>query len=369
MRSEIRKLQKVGYATLSVSIPSFWAKEYGLKRGDQIVFIPERDGALRLAPRVLAEREPETFEWVINADLCDEPGLLERLIVGNYVHGRDTISIISSTRLRSEHIRDVRTIMRRLIGLGIVEETSKKITLQCSVDPGKFPIDVVMRRLYVLAASMHNEAVQALIERDYDLARQVASMDDEVDMLYWLITRLLLSAQHDKVIAERIGITESLHIVGNRLITKFIESVADNARSVALNVAELEKAKDEIDKTVMNQTMRISELATKACREAIDCMTTRDLKLANSAICMKSSVEAEEQKLIDTLTAKVKDPYMLTRLRAIAFSLTNITQRGAEIAEIAMNRVLEKPSKFAESISLKPATESPAETAGTHRQR
>src|SRR4030042_346865 len=126
---ESRKLQKVGYSTLSISLPSKWVKENELKRGDPVFVTPEPDGSIRLLPSKLAKPKEGIEEWECNADLCDEPKMLERIVVGSYILGRDVFSMISSERVRGNHIEEVKAIIPKLIGLGIVEETSDRMTL------------------------------------------------------------------------------------------------------------------------------------------------------------------------------------------------------------------------------------------------
>jgi phosphate uptake regulator len=45
---EPRRIQKVGYSTLSVSIPMNWAKKMNVKKGDIVFLNEETDGALRI---------------------------------------------------------------------------------------------------------------------------------------------------------------------------------------------------------------------------------------------------------------------------------------------------------------------------------
>lgn len=192
---ESRKLQKVGYSTLSVSLPSNWVRENDLKRGDNIFLIPEKDGALKLFPSKILKTTEGTEEYMCNADLCDDPKMLERIIVGSYILGRDIFTIISSDRVRSDHVDEIRAIMPKLIGLGIVEETPDKITLQCSVDPRKFQIDMLLRRLSIIALTIVKESIQALAESDDSLAKDAINREDEADMMYLLSMRLLVAAQ------------------------------------------------------------------------------------------------------------------------------------------------------------------------------
>jgi len=120
-------VQKVSYSTLSVSLPRRWVKDVELKQGDLVMFLREKDGSLKLMPSELVERKAKAEEFVVNSDLCDEPGMLERIVVGNYILGRDVITITSSSRLKSTQVEEVRRIVRRLFGIGIVEEIPNRI--------------------------------------------------------------------------------------------------------------------------------------------------------------------------------------------------------------------------------------------------
>src|SRR2546426_12811439 len=86
---ESRKIQKVGAATLTLSLPKEWAARRNLKKGDPVFLLEEGD-TLRVLPGPVAEeRQRAQKEFIVDADLCDVPGMLERVIVGNYVLGRD----------------------------------------------------------------------------------------------------------------------------------------------------------------------------------------------------------------------------------------------------------------------------------------
>lgn len=342
---ESRKVQQVGYSTLSVSLPSDWAKEVGLKRGDLIHFTPERDGSLKLTPSTLTEGKPETEkEFVINSELCNEPRMLERAVIGNYILGRDVIKIVSSKRIQSVNVEEVRSIARRLIGLGIIGESPNQIVLQCSIDPTNFQINLLMQRLSVIVSTMHDEAMQALINFNPELAKAAISREDEANMIYWLITRLLLSAQRFKNIADKIGLKEPLQIPDNRMISKYIETIADCAENIAKRAIELQKYKEHIGSETMEKLSQLGELAQSIFQNAMDCIFTGDMKIANSALEMRKVVDIEEEKLMRELPD-------IPHLGAVALAITRIAESGAGIAVIALDRALEKPNDLCEHSS------------------
>jgi len=337
---ETRKLQKVGYSTLSVSLPSNWVKENGLKRGDTVFLEPEKEGALKVFPSGLANPKEEAEEYICNTDLCMDPKMLERVIVGNYILGREVFSLISSERMSSEHTEEVRGIIRKLIGLGIVEETPDRITLQCSVDPRKFHIDMLLRRLSIISLTIVKESVQALVDSNESLAQDAINREDEADMMCLLAMRLLISAQRKREVAEEIGLTDPLHVLYFGLMLRYLELIADYAEEIARRViALLKKYKEQIPKWVIEKISNLNDLAHDLIVKAVDAFFIGDIKIANSLLEMLTFIELERDRLMTELPE-------IPHLRGILWDINRIADNGAGIALIAINNTLEKKTKI-----------------------
>ena len=337
---ESRKVQKVGYSTLSISLPSNWVKEMNLKRGDTLFLVPEKDGSLKLFPSKLLKPREGVEEYICNADLCDDPKMLERIIAGSYILGRDLFSIISSERVRSEHIEEIRGIMRKLIGLGIIEETSDRITLQCSVDPRKFHLDMLLRRLSIISLTIVKEAVQALLDSDDSLAKDAINREDEADMMYLLAMRLLISAQRKREVAEEIGLKEPLHILYFGLMLRYLELIADYAEEIARRVIELLKRyKDRLPKWVIERISNLNDLAHDLVLKSVDCFFIGDIKIANSLLEMRTFIELERDRLMQELPE-------IPHLRLVLWNITRIAYNGARIALIAIDNTLERKTNI-----------------------
>jgi len=296
----------------------------------------EKDGSLKMFPsKILSPREG-VEEYICNCDLCDDPKMLERVIVGSYILGRDLFSIISSDRVRSEHIEEVRGIMRKLIGLGIIEETSDRITLQCSVDPRKFHLDMLLRRLSILSLTIVKEAVQALADFDISLAENAIRREDEADMMYLLAMRLLVSAQRKREVAEEIGLKDPLHILYFGLMLRYLELIGDYAEEIARRVIELsQKYKDRLPKWVTQRISNLNDLSHDLVLKSIDCFFIGDIKIANSVLEMLTFVELERDRLMQELPE-------MPHLRLILWNITRIAHNGAGIALTAINNALER---------------------------
>ncbi|MEM2337847.1 MAG: phosphate uptake regulator PhoU [Candidatus Bathyarchaeia archaeon] len=335
---EIRKVQRVGHSTMTVSLPNDWVKEQGIKPKDILFILPERDGSLKIMPRHVAQRE-EADEYVVNADACDEPGMLERIIVGSYILGRDVIRVISANRIEKNHVDEVRRIVQKLIGLGILEETPKSILLQCSIDTTKFKLDMLIRRLALIASTILSEAMQGFKEKKYSLVEEAIAREDEADKIYYLAVRLLLLAQAKPVIAEEVGMSDVIFIPAARLILQYLELVADYSEDLAKEVLEMEIYRNMLQENIVDQIFHISDMAQTIFQKSVECVFTRDLKVANQLLEMLKVLEVDSNRL---MREAPEIPY----IRSIISCLSKIADKGATIAEIAVNRALEDPNRF-----------------------
>jgi phosphate uptake regulator len=327
---------------MTISLPNDWVKQHGIKPKDLLFVTPERDGALKIVPRHLAQRE-EAEECVINTDACDEPGMLERLIVGSYILGRDVIRVTSSTRIEKAHVDEVRNIVQKLIGLGILEETSDSILLQCSIDSGKFNLDKLIRRLSLVALTILSEAMQGFRDNDYELVRGAIEREDEADKIYYLAVRLLLSAQIRMDVAEDVGVSDLVFIPTARLVLQSLELVADYAETLARAFIEIEPYRNRTPKEVVERVFHFGELTQTIFHKAVDCVFTRDVRVANELLEMRKILEEESNRLI-------KEAPEIPYLRAILSCLSKIADKGATIAEVSINMALEEPKKYVPNI-------------------
>ncbi|MCP8320645.1 MAG: phosphate uptake regulator PhoU [archaeon] len=340
---DTRKVQQVGFSTLIVSLPRDWAKEAGLKRGDVITFKREEDGSLKIIPGIEHEKK-ELIRCIVSADLCKEPRLLTRVITANYILGRDTIQIVWKGEPFSEHLEEIRSTVRRLTGLGIVEQTLKYVTLHNFIDPTKYSIYEMLRRNHVILSSMLTAAIQALIEQKSELAREVLRMEDEADQLYWLIIRQIHLASQDKAIAKKIGIEDPLHLLGDRLVAQDLEEMADYSESIAKEVLKIlssgYKPSDEIIKSIRKMSSSVQRISN----ETMEAFFTFDARKANSVIEEVGTFDEFEKDLVEKILVHVEDVRVAISLRSIVRNLGQIAEYCDMMAECTINRAMDQTS-------------------------
>ena len=233
---------------------------------------------------------------IVNADLCGSPNLLTRIITGNYILGHDTIQVAAKDELKKVHLEEIRTTIQRLTGLSIVEQTLKQVSLQSFIDPTRFSIYGLMRRLHIITSSMLEASIKALVGGRAEVAAEVTHMEEESDRIYWLIVRQLLLAIRDRTTASKIGIDSPLHIVGNRVVAKTLEEMADSAEIIANEVLAL-KNKEMTSETVLNEIAKFGGQVTKISEHSFKAFLTGDIKLANEAVEIVETTENDERRL------------------------------------------------------------------------
>jgi phosphate uptake regulator len=349
---DVRKVQMVGYSTLSVSLPKDWVREVGVKPGDVVSIVRLEDGSLRLHPGIAKEERPP--KRVVNVDRCNEPGLLKRVIVGLYIIGAETIVVTSKGNLNPSQLEEIKTAVQKLNGFGIVEQTSTTVTIQSFLDPTKFPIDGLLRRLHTVTTYMLEASMKAILEKKKEYAQEVVLVEEEMDKIYWMTVRQLLFASKRLDAAKKIGIENVLNIAGNRLVTKLAEKVGDYAENMAMMALSLLDAGVELKQSHIEEISRLFKEVVELYALSFSSLLNRDTVQANRAIERSGRLEKElneasfrisQQYISDT---SYGDP---AKRASIAFSLRSFLQGLAQtvnftgtISEVAMNRSLETES-------------------------
>lgn len=346
---EQRRLQKLGYSTLMVSLPRDWVNQMNLKRGDTVNITSDDEGKLIIHPSLTVLKTKS--RCIIHAQKADEK-LLGRLIIGAYIAGHETIEIRTTrNEFTSEQLVSIRKTLNELIGVGIVAEEMNKVVVQSFLDPSKFPIDGLISRLNLIVDSMRDLAVKSLMEEKVEYAKQVLDMDVEADKVYFLVTRQLLQAVEDKGLAQKVGLDDARNIIGDRLVAKALEEVGDYAQVIArsaMKIIDLRYFNAEVNAGIYEMNERARKIGALAVRA----LFRHDVESANDAIIEYGYLVEEEEKIDAKLDKRLIPAIAVaTRIKSVTQSIKQIGRYYTIASEAMINRAVESSTEIAEIIS------------------
>lgn len=337
---ERRRVQKVGYNSLSISIPMQYVREMNLKQGDSILFREDSDGTLRLIPTTSSR---EATKVTLRAEQAGSPEMLTGLIVGAYALGYDVIEVTAKEPLDRATIDSVLVTVRRLRGLEVVESDEKRIMAQSFIDPTKFPVDSLVKRLQILVSRSLEYVTDSLDLKQTGSLNQVAGVKDEVDELYWLILRQLLVALNRRELASQIGIESPLHASGNRVSAKALEEIGGIVQDIAEELVRLRGQGVRMDPRVASGVRRLAAKAGEAFNTTVESLLTPDVKLIGKSLALVEETLNLEKEVTDELLASGE----FGNARVLVSYFGQLVRYCDIIIEIASHRLLRKTSKVA----------------------
>jgi phosphate uptake regulator len=332
---QIRKLQLSGGSTYIISLPKNWIDELKLKVADNITLVKNLNKSLTL----YSEKEQrDTKHAILFLGQNDSEESIRRKIIATYLAGYNMIDIkTKGVRIQPEHSRVVRNLVRTsMIGTEILDSTSEGITIQVLTRFADLTFDTAMKRIQIMAANMHKEAIMALANSDQDHAEETIRMDDEVDRFSLYMRRNLLIGIENADVLLELGLKKPSDCLGHREVISRIERIADHAVLIAKRVKFLEEG---VDQKTMKKISSLSENAIKIFEDAMNALTTKDYALAeNVAAEVKNLVEKQKQLMAEA-------DKMSKNSSVVRFVLEDI-RRTAEysndISEVAIDENIQK---------------------------
>jgi phosphate uptake regulator len=327
---ETRKLQKTGGSTYIVSLPKQWVIGARLKEGDPVSMTVDRNGLLILDPTMGSRTATSKIEVFVD-DEENSTHFLRRLI-GLYISGHDEIVIRARTRIPSEIRKAIRDFTRKVIGSEIVEESGNSISIQDVADHSHLDMRKILKRMHLMSRSMHVDALEALVENNGDLAGDVWARDDEVDRLYWYMSKQQSMIVRDSAIARKmgLGISEASFYLS---AAKALERIADHAARIAHSASDLssEKLPDKLVKDMKAYGSRMVVILDKS----VESLMKVDLQSANQVADESERLRESGEVLIQQIMEH-KGKYAVPLSRVVE-SLERGALYSTDIAEIAIN--------------------------------
>lgn len=322
--STVRKIQSTPSGTVFVCLPKSWAEQYGVNKGAFVSISEAEDGKLVIDPRHDAEPTPRTIILT--------PGpYLSREIIGTYLLGFDIIRVESKNRISFEVRGTIKSAVDRLIGLEIVEEDYSSVVLQCLLEHAGFPPEKILRRGYSIAAGMHRDVANALVDGDVQLARSAMARDDEGNRLYFLLVRILRTIIQNPSLSEKLGVSP-IECLDYRLVASLVEAIGDECVRVAQKTIELKGVK--LDEDLRKLFVDFHLTCFEAHENALNAFLTGNIEMAEDVRKKRDKVEKTFSGV--EKVAREQSLSVVPQILAVASFLRQIYEHSVDIADLVV---------------------------------
>lgn len=330
----------MGYSTLTVSIPREYAKRMNLSPKDSLLFREDADGTLRLIP---ANKAKAAGKATIRADQAGGDEMLTKLIVGSYALGYDTIEVVGKEPLDQMTVDRVVGAIKRLRGLEVVESDDRRVVAQSFIDPTRFPVDSLIKRLQILVSQSLEYVMDALDLKQTGSLNEVKRVQEEIDELYWLILRQLLVALNRRELAAEIGIESPLHASGDRVSAKTLDEIGSIIQDVAEELVRLRGQGTKMDAKVAASIRRLAAKAGETFNTTVESLLTPDVKLVGRSVALVEEALQLEREVTHEMLESGEYGYA----RVLVSHFGQLARYCNIIIEIASHRLLRKTSRVA----------------------
>ena len=317
-------MQKTGKSTLIVSLPKKWANENAIVSGSLLFISQKQNGDLLLSSD---RSEPDQIVKLDIGSKCGAP--LFRDVIACYLAGYKTVEI-SSPQLTAMQKRDLHSIVNKLIGPEILEETINKVVIHDLLSAEELPSDRALKRMKNITRSMIQDALSSLVKRNKDLAMDVIQRDNDVDRLNLLIARQFIDILRSGSIKQEslcpISAFNYMQAATN------LERMADHASKIA----EISSQNDnELPREMTDEIARLSSTFTTLIDDSISVLLKPDTDKANQLIDKTRQIMKQSMIMTGSFWERGDDE-ILIRL-VLASSMERMLDLIINIAELSIN--------------------------------
>jgi len=173
-------------------------------------------------------------------------------------------------------------------------------------------------------------ALNALAQRDVELADEVISFDDDVDRLY-----LQIEQEIESLLARQTPVATDLRLVLAMLhVNLHLERMAD----YSVTIAKLTKlvADVEPDPMLLQSLQEMGERAEEMIRVALDSLANRDLQAAESLVDLDELIDRSNRRFVERVVEIVAEPGLrewVLRMVLVSRTIERIGDHAVDIGE------------------------------------
>jgi len=184
------------------------------------------------------------------------------------------------------------------------------------------------------AEAILDKSVRAVLERDTELAAQVAQDDIEIDRLDVMIDEAVL-----KALALQAPVAADLReVVAIKMIATDLERVGDLSRNIAKSAQRLGR---RLDAPIPPILARLAASAQGVLRSALDSFSHADPRAAHSVLGSDDEIDdAQDEVILEELEQIASHPDMASPAVDIIFIAKNLERVGDHATNIAEDVIL-----------------------------
>jgi len=248
-----------------------------------------------------------------------------------YLAGYNVIEFRGAGSMNKNARQEIRALSHSVIGPQIIEESANVVVMKDLLDTSDFSMIKGIKRMYIITKDMHQDAINVLNTHNVDLAEDVELRDEEVDKLFWMISKQYNLILRDVFFADKMGLSPQ-EALGYLLVARSIERIADHARKLAINA----KAVSDNSMVIPKISSASSEII-KLLDEAMSAFYQNKFEYADSVVDKAKMLSKTTEGLTQEILGLKGDATNIVPLAYIVDSLERTRSYAEDIAEIAIN--------------------------------
>jgi len=246
------------------------------------------------------EQRP-TKDIVISYPLPKDENIVADL-TGAYLLGYDIIKIQGKKSIPIEDREKIRSSMRRLVGMEIIDEDATNISMQFLLDENTLQPEKILKRISSLALGMYNDVVTGLLSDDKSNLLILSNRDVEVNRQYFLLVRLIRSMMIDVRLAGAFSLA-NIDILDYRVAANILE----NAGDIIVELGNL-IANSSLSHNDLKQLYEIVKDFEPIAKTSTNAFTQNNRALAIQAISQHKKYQEKMSKFRTSLEKKKQIP-------------------------------------------------------------
>jgi phosphate uptake regulator len=302
-----------------VSLPIEWVEANKLEKSDEVE-LETGTNSVSITPTG-GSKPPK--EVIIEYPVSKEENI-SAAVTGAYLLGYDIIKIKGKSPISVEDRERIRGLMRRLVGMEIIDEDASNVNVQFLLDATTLSPDKILKRMSSIALGLFRDTINSLTSDDKTVLQTIPSRDDEIDRQYFLLVRLIRSALVDKKLATALNLG-NIDILDYRIAANLLETAGDTIVELANSIQDLSSTKTDL-KRFHTMATEIENIHEKAITSFIE----NNRLLAIEVIKLQRSY----QKKIFDIRSSLEPKKQISTQLDLVYTLEKLARCWADVADL-----------------------------------